>query len=78
MIDIQIPKLGMSTVEVDVLSVQVVPGQHVSEGDELLEIEGDKSSLVVDAPVSGTVVEVLVAGGDVTQVGAVVCRLEPD
>lgn len=74
--DVQIPKLGMSTVEVDVLDVLVAPGDDVTAGDTLLEIEGEKTTLVLEAPVSGRVTEVLVSAGETTEVGAVVCRIE--
>lgn len=55
--DVRIPKLGMSTVEVDVLEVLVTPGDDVSAGEGLLEIEGEKTTLVLEAPVSGRVLE---------------------
>lgn len=74
--DVRIPKLGMSTVEVDVLEVLVTPGDDVSAGEGLLEIEGEKTTLVLEAPVSGRVLEVLVNAGATTEVGAVVCRIE--
>ncbi len=76
--EVRIPKLGMSTVEVDVLRVLVEVGQRVEAGDPLLEIEGEKTSLEVEAEVGGRVVEVLVEDEDIRNVGDVVVRIEED
>jgi len=64
MYEVQIPKMGMSTLEV--------------VGDALVEIEGDKSSFVIEADVAGTVEAILVEAGASSEVGAVVCTLRPD
>ncbi len=76
MTDVHIPKMGMSTVEVDILEVLVTVGQQVAEGETLFEIEGEKAAFEVEAPVAGVVAEVLVRTGDVRNVGDVAIRLE--
>lgn len=76
MIDIRIPKMGTSTVEVDVTNVMVTPGQHVSVGDPLVALESEKASIDLEAEWAGTIVEVMVAAGNTYRVGDVVCRLE--
>lgn len=78
MIDVHIPKFGMSTVEVDVTAVLVKPGDHVNVGHGLIEIESEKAMTIVEADVAGTVREVLVGVDDVARVGDVFCRIEPD
>ena len=78
MTDVRIPKMGMSTVEVDVLRVLVSEGQRVAPGDVLVEIESEKANYEVEAEVAGTVAELLVQEGDVRQVGDVVARIEED
>ena len=77
MIDVHIPKGGMSTVEVDVVAVHVVPGDAVEAGAVLIEVESEKATFEVEAPQAGTIEEVLVAVGDPANVGDVVVRLEP-
>ncbi len=77
MIDVQIPKMGMSTVEVDIVRVHVSPGQVVSSSEILVEIESEKANYEVEAGTAGTVREVLVKEGDVVNVGDVVVRIEP-
>ena len=75
--DVHIPKMGMSTVEVDVLRVLVERGQRVERGDVLVEIESEKANYEITAGKEGTVAEVLVEEGDVRNVGDVVIRLDP-
>lgn len=77
MIDVHIPKGGMSTVEVDVVAVHVSPGDAVEADTVLLEVESEKATFEVEAGHAGTVREVLVREGDPANVGDVVARIEP-
>ena len=77
MIDVHIPKGGMSTVEVDVVAVHVTPGDVVDAGTVLIEVESEKATFEVEAAQGGTVREVLVEVGDPANVGDVVVRIEP-
>jgi pyruvate/2-oxoglutarate dehydrogenase complex dihydrolipoamide acyltransferase (E2) component len=78
MIDIRIPKMGTSTVEVDVTRVLVEPGQRVTAGDALVELETEKVSVPLETEWSGTIAEVFVDAGRTYTVGDLVCRLEED
>jgi pyruvate/2-oxoglutarate dehydrogenase complex dihydrolipoamide acyltransferase (E2) component len=74
--DIHIPKMGMSTVEVDIVELRVAVGSHVVPGDPLVEIEGDKATYTVVSEVAGVITAVLVEEGAVSRVGDVVMRIE--
>ena len=76
-IDVHIPKMGMSTVEVDVVAVHVSVGDTVEPSTILIEVESEKANFEVEAGHAGTVREVLVAEGDEATVGDVIVRLEP-
>jgi 2-oxoglutarate dehydrogenase E2 component (dihydrolipoamide succinyltransferase) len=76
--DVHIPKMGMSTVEVDVLRVLVSAGERVGAGDVLVEVESEKANYEIEAEVGGTVTEVLVKEGDVKEVGDVIARIEEE
>ena len=76
--EVHIPKMGMSTVEVDVLRVLVCPGQHVAQGEILVEVESEKANYEIEAEVGGTIREVLVEEGDVKEVGDVIARIDED
>ena len=78
MIDIRIPKMGTSTVEVDVTNVMVKPGQHVEVGEALVFLESEKVSVELESEWAGIVVDVLVDSGKTYRVGDVVCRLDAE
>jgi pyruvate/2-oxoglutarate dehydrogenase complex dihydrolipoamide acyltransferase (E2) component len=76
-IEVRVPKGGMSTVEVDVVAVHVAPGDVVEPSTVLIEIESEKATFEVEAGHAGTVRELLVREGDETRVGDVIARIEP-
>ena len=78
MIDVHIPKFGMSTVEVDITEVLIKPGDRVEPGSPLITIESEKAASTIESEHSGTVAEVLVDVDDVREVGYVFCRLDLD
>lgn len=73
--EIKIPKMGQSTVEVDLISWLVKTGDRVEPGTLLAEVESEKATIEIESDVAGVVVEFLVGAGDVTEVGAVICRI---
>jgi len=76
-IDVQIPKMGMSTVEVDIVAVKVAPGDQVAADSIVVEVQSEKANFEIEAGTAGIVKEVLVQEGDEAKVGDVVVRLEP-
>jgi pyruvate/2-oxoglutarate dehydrogenase complex dihydrolipoamide acyltransferase (E2) component len=76
MVDVHIPKMGMSTVEVEIVTIMVEVGQRVGAEDAVVEIEGDKSSFDVEAGVAGVIAEILVTEGQECEVGDVVVRID--
>jgi pyruvate/2-oxoglutarate dehydrogenase complex dihydrolipoamide acyltransferase (E2) component len=74
--EIRIAKLGMSTVDVDVVSVLIEVGQLLAVGDPLCEVETEKAQVTLEADRAGTVTEVLVKQGETYVVGDIICRLD--
>ena len=66
---IKLPKLGDTTELVVVLEWLAEPGDSVATGDDLLRVETDKVDSDVPSPVSGTLVECLVAVDDEVDIG---------
>lgn len=62
------PAFADSITEGDVMLVKEV-GDVVSEDDTVMEVETDKTSIPVPAPVSGTIVEILVEEGQTVSPG---------
>jgi pyruvate dehydrogenase E2 component (dihydrolipoamide acetyltransferase) len=74
--EIKLPELGENLTGGDVLDVKVRVGDMVSQGQTLLEVEAEKSTVEVPAPVAGRVTQLLVKKGDTIQVGQTLCLIE--
>lgn len=70
--EIRIPKLGMDTTECEVKAWLVKVGDRVAQGAELLEVETEKTSVVIEAEAGGIVRELRVPVGQRVDVGGVV------
>jgi pyruvate/2-oxoglutarate dehydrogenase complex dihydrolipoamide acyltransferase (E2) component len=65
---INLPKSGMGIEEGTVVRWLKTVGDAVQKGELIVEVETAKALQEVEAPVSGTLVEVLVVEGDVAAV----------
>ena len=70
-----VPDLG-GTFEVDVVEVLVKPGDIVSKKDGLITLEGDKASMEVPSPLTGTVKDIQVTVGNKVKEGDKILTLE--
>jgi pyruvate/2-oxoglutarate dehydrogenase complex dihydrolipoamide acyltransferase (E2) component len=76
MTEVFVPKMGMSTIEVEILEVLVSVGDTVDAETTVAVIGGDKAEVEIPAGVSGVVSEVLVKAGDESEVGRVIARIQ--
>jgi pyruvate dehydrogenase E2 component (dihydrolipoamide acetyltransferase) len=74
--EIKLPELGENLEEGEVLDVKVAAGDTVREGQTLLEIEAEKSTVEVPSPVAGRLTEILVNKGDRVRVNQTICRID--
>jgi pyruvate dehydrogenase E2 component (dihydrolipoamide acetyltransferase) len=74
--EIKLPELGENLSEGDVLDVKVKAGDTVSQGQALIEVEAEKSTLEVPSPVAGRVTQLLVKKGDRVHVDQTICLIE--
>jgi pyruvate dehydrogenase E2 component (dihydrolipoamide acetyltransferase) len=74
--EIKLPELGENLEGGEVLDVRVSPGDTVTKGQPLLEIEAEKSTVEIPAPMAGRVTELRVHKGDQVSVGQTVCLIE--
>ncbi|PMO41887.1 pyruvate dehydrogenase complex dihydrolipoyllysine-residue acetyltransferase [Vibrio sp. 10N.222.52.B12] len=72
--EVHVPDIGGDEVEVTEIMVKV--GDAVEEEQSLLTVEGDKASMEVPAPFSGTVKEIKIAEGDSVTTGSLVMVFE--
>ena len=75
-IEIKVPNVGESITEVEIGEWFKRQGDSVSKNENLLLLETDKASMEIQAPESGTLVEVLKKNGESASIGEVIGRLE--
>lgn len=63
-----LPDLGTSEA-VDVIEIAAKEGDEVADGEGIMTLEGDKATMEVPAPFSGTIVKILIAQGDKVKSG---------
>lgn len=78
MTEIRVPKMGPTTVEVEVMEVLVSEGQRIAAGDPVAEVETEKTGVTIEATAAGIVTEILVSAGDICEIGEVLCTVETD
>ncbi len=66
---VSMPQLGETVTEGTILKWAKQVGEEITEDEVLVEISTDKVDTEVPSPVSGTVLEILVAEGDTVEVG---------
>jgi pyruvate dehydrogenase E2 component (dihydrolipoamide acetyltransferase) len=74
--EIKLPQLGENVTEGNVLDIKVKPGDTVSQGQTLLEVEAEKATAEVPSPIAGRITKMLVNKGDSIQVGQPLCEIE--
>src|SRR5690242_3854459 len=74
--EIKLPELGENLEAGEVLDVKVASGDTVAEGQPLLEVEAEKSTVEVPSPVAGRITKLMVKKGDQVKVGQTFCVIE--
>lgn len=70
--------MGATVSELTVISLKTQPGDRVTKGQKIAELESDKSVFEYEAPADGTVVAIPVKAGAVLEPGALFLRLETE
>lgn len=73
-VDVNVPDIGGD--EVNVTEIMVKVGDRVEAEQSILNVEGDKASMEVPAPVAGVVKEILINVGDKVSTGTLVMKFE--
>ncbi|MEZ4523177.1 MAG: dihydrolipoamide acetyltransferase family protein [Thermomicrobiales bacterium] len=73
---IKMPKLGESVTEGTIAGWLKKVGDRVDRYDPMVEVVTDKVNAEVPAPVSGTLIEIISAEGDVVPVGEAICVID--
>lgn len=76
-IELKLPDVGEGIAEGEVVRWLVAEGAKVKEDDPLIEILTDKANVEIPSPVSGIVVKILAAPGQIVKVGGPLALIEP-
>ena len=74
--EFRLPELGENISQGDLVRLMIAPGDKVSEGQPIMELETEKAVVEVPSSVSGIVKEVKVKEGEKIKVGQVIFTLE--
>ncbi|MGA8363219.1 MAG: dihydrolipoamide acetyltransferase family protein [Solirubrobacteraceae bacterium] len=74
MADVVMPRLSDTMEEGTILRWLIADGETVRRGDELVEIETDKATMIYESDLEG-ILETIAAEGDTLPVGAVIARI---
>lgn len=75
LVDVVLPNLGFGMEEGQLLAWLKTPGDAVRKGEPLAEIEGDKTTVELEALADGVLEEQLVAAETIVPVGTVLARI---
>ncbi len=78
LVDVTIPRWGMAMTEATLAALLVKDGDHVKAGTPLFELQTDKVTQEVPAPVAGRVVEILAEIDADLPVGTGVMRIQAE
>lgn len=74
--EVKLPFLAEGVESCTVSFWHVSEGDHVEEGDDLVEMQTSKAAFNVPSPCSGIVARILAAEGEEVRVGDVICIIE--
>jgi 2-oxoglutarate dehydrogenase E2 component (dihydrolipoamide succinyltransferase) len=78
LIEVKVPALAESVPDATLLDWFKRPGETVDRGENLIDLETDKVTLEIAAPVAGVVKELLHQPGDIVLADAVLCIIDTD
>lgn len=76
LIEVPIPSMGATVNELTVIALKIAPGDRVTKGQRIADLESDKSVFEFEAPCDGTIRAIHVAAGDVKPAGSPFLRIE--
>ncbi len=74
--EIKLPALGENVEAGDVVDVKVKSGDVVKEGQALVEVEAEKSTVEVPSPLAGRIGQILIKKGDKVKTGQALMTIE--
>lgn len=76
LIEVPMPSMGATVNELTVVTLKTQPGDRVTKGQRLADLESDKSVFEFESPCEGVIKAILVKPGDVKPAGAAFLHIE--
>jgi pyruvate/2-oxoglutarate dehydrogenase complex dihydrolipoamide acyltransferase (E2) component len=76
--EVRLPSFGMGMNDAEVVGWFAAEGDPVTEGEDLVELEAEKSTVVLPAPVSGRLLRLAAPVGEVVEVSGLLGVIEAD
>jgi 2-oxoglutarate dehydrogenase E2 component (dihydrolipoamide succinyltransferase) len=77
-IELRAPEVGESITEVLVAQWLKSEGDFIRKDEPVVELESDKATIELPAPVSGRITQIVKAAGETAQVGELIAYMEPE
>tara|TARA_B110001450_G_scaffold257060_1_gene290785 strand:- start:4819 stop:5058 length:240 start_codon:yes stop_codon:yes gene_type:complete len=74
-VDVLLPQSGMGMQDGEIIQWLKSVGDEVSEGEVIVEVEAAKVTIEVNAPLAGTLVEILAEEGEVKDVREIIAKI---
>lgn len=78
MVQVQIPQLGQTKLEVTIEAWLVAEGDHIEKGEPLYELSNEKLSQEIESPATGTVTKLLFEKGAKVNPGDFIAEIQED
>lgn len=75
-IDVPVPSMGATVSEMNVIVIKVAPGEKVTKGQRMADLESDKSAFEFESPCDGTIHAIAAKGGQIMQSGDLFLQIE--
>lgn len=75
-VNYKLADIGEGLTEAELVSWHVRPGDAITQGSLICEVETDKSVVELPSPYKGKVVRLNVVEGDMVPIGTVLCEID--
>lgn len=76
MVEVQVPMLGQSGMDVKIEVWLVEEGEHIEKGEPLYELSNEKLNQEIESPATGILVKILAPEGETVEVGDILAHIE--
>lgn len=76
LIDVPMPSMGATVNELTIVTLKIAPGDRITKGQRIADLESDKSIFEFEAPCEGVVRSILAKAGEVKPAGSPFLQIE--